>query len=196
MSNNRYMTPLKWTDGNGKTRTGKVYMELDPIEMADWTFENPFEANELRASLLELREIEREDSRDLTQDEINTMMGVIKLLSGLSAGRPTDDGDYFLKDPNWTSSYMYRGFRLFLMTNPREVEQFLNTLLDNDVMEKFTGALEEANAKFEAEEGAGSPEKRTSDSGESVEAKMEARIRAKIAAEQSGGPVTDNPSQT
>ena len=173
----RYMTPIKYTDGNQKSRTAQLYFELDPIEFVDWTMEHPFEANELRASLIELRDIEKEDSRDLSQEEIRTMLGVIKLLAELSAGRPTDDGEYFLKDPNWTSSYKYKGFRMFLMTNPKEVQEFLKQLLDNDVMEKFTEALEEANAKAEAE--AGSSE-RGPDSGESVREKMEAEIRAKI----------------
>lgn len=176
---NRYMTPIKYTDGNQKARTAQLHFELDPIEFVDWTMANPFEANELRASMIELRDIEKEDSRDLTQDEIRTMLGVIKLLAELSAGRPTDDGEYFLKDPNWTSSYKYKGFRMFLMTNPKEVEEFLKQLLDNDTMEKFTAALEEANAKAEAE-GAGTPEGRGPDSGDDVRTKMEAEIRAKI----------------
>jgi hypothetical protein len=177
---NRYYTPLIYKDGNGKDRNVKLYFELDPIELTDWTLENPFAANELRASVMELREIEEEDSRDLTQEEIRTMLGVIKLLSELSAGRPTDDGDYFLKDPNWTSSYAYRGFRLFLMTHPNEVTQFLKTLLDNDIMEKFTEALTEANAKLEAQDAPAGK----SDSGDDVSAAMEAKIREKIAREQ------------
>lgn len=168
---NRYMTPLKWTDGNGKVRTGQVYFELDPIEFTDWTFANPFEANELRASLMELKDAEAEDSRDMSQDEIRTMLYVIKLLAQLSYGRPTDDGEYFIKDPNWTSSYKYRSFRMLLMTNPKEVQEFLKAILDTDVMDKFTAALAEANAKAEAED---TP--RQSDSGEDTVAKMKARI--------------------
>lgn len=168
---NRYSTPLKYKDGNGKDRMTKLYFELDPIELTDWTIENPFEANEFRASLIELRSIEEEDSRDMTQDEIRTMLGVIKLLSQLSAGRPTEDGEYFLKDPNWTSSYAYRGFRLFLMTNPKEVQEFLKSLLDNDTMLTFTKALEEANDKVED-----IPEGK-SDSGPDTVAKMQARIQ-------------------
>lgn len=148
---NRYMTPIKYKDGNQKERTAKLYFELDPIELLDWTFEHPFEANELLASLIELQEIEKQESRDLTQDEIRTMLGMIKILSELSAGRPTDDGEYFVKDPNWTSSYKYRGFREFLMTNPKEVEQFLTQLLDNNVMEEFADAITKANSNLEAE---------------------------------------------
>lgn len=170
---NRYMTPLKYKDGDGKERMTKVYFELDPIELVDWTFEHPFEANELRASLIELREIEQQESRDLSQEEIRTMLGVIKLLAQIAAGRPTDDGEYFLKDPNWTSSYAYRGFRTFLLTNPKEVGQFLTTLLDNQVMEEFTKALGDANAKFEAENTGPAP---TSDSDEQTVEKMKARI--------------------
>ena len=150
MTNKRYMTPLKYTDGNGKTRTTKVYFELDPIELVDWTFENPYQAAELRDSLSELEEIEREDSRDLTQPEIRMMLGVIKLLSQISAGKPDDSGDYFHKDPSWTSSYAYRAFRVLLLTNAKETETFLKTLLDNDTMEKFNQALAEGAAKAES----------------------------------------------
>lgn len=183
----RYMTPLTYIDGHDNKRTTKLYFELDPIELTDWTFENPFDANELKASLMELQAIEQEDSRDLTQDEIRTMLGVIKLLAQLSAGRPTDDGEYFLKDPNWTSSYAYRGFRQFLMTHPKEVQTFLTTLLDNNVMEEFTKALQEANEKIESE----SPE-RKSDSDEDTIAKMKAKI-AELEAGQSSNVTPINP---
>jgi hypothetical protein len=169
------MTPLKYKDGNGKEKRTQLHFELDPIELTDWTFENPFEANELRASLIELRDISEEESRDLTQEEIRTMLGVIKLLAQISAGRPTDDGEYFLKDPNWTSSYAYRGFRTFLLTNPKEVQQFLTSLLDNDTMEEFTKAISEANAKIEEEEAQQGAA--TSDSGEDTAAKMQERMR-------------------
>lgn len=187
---NRYMTPLKYKDGNGKERMTKVYFELDPVELADWTFENAFEANELRASLLELKAIEEEDSRDLTPEEIRTMLGVIKLLASIAAGRPTEDGEYFLKDPNWTSSYAYRGFRQFLMTNPKEVQNFLTTLLDNDVMEEFTKALSDANEKASAE---AKEEASKSDSGEETLEKMKARV-AELEAQKTESNVTQLPT--
>lgn len=182
MTATRYMTPLKYKDGNGKERMTKLYFELDPIELADWTYDNPFDANELQAGLAELQRVEEEDSRDLTQDEIRTMLSVIRLLARISAGRPTDDGEYFIKDPNWTSSYAYRGFRTFLMTNPREVQEFLKTLLAGDTMDTFVKALQDANEKAELEEKS-TTNVREGDSGESVEAKMEKRIRERIAAE-------------
>lgn len=189
---NRYMTPLKYEDGNGQQRTTKVYFELDPIELVDWTFENAFEANELRASLIELREIEKEDSRDLTPDEIRTMLGVIKLLAQLSAGRPTDDGDYFLKDPNWTSSYAYRAFRTLLLTSPKETQTFLTTLLDEKTMQQFAEALDTANEENEAAAPA-EAETRTSDSGEDTIEKYKARI-AELEAQNKAGNVTQLPT--
>lgn len=186
---NRYMTPLKYKDGAGKERMTKVYFELDPVELTDWTFENPFEANELRASLIELQAVEQEDSRDLTPEEIRTMLGVIKLLATISAGRPTDDNEYFLKDPNWTSSYAYRGFRTFLLTNPKEVQRFLKSLLDNNVMEEFTKALSDANDKFEAEK----TTDKNSDSGEETLEKMKARV-AELEAKNEASNVTQLPT--
>ena len=168
---------------------------MDPIELTDWTFENPFDANELKASLAELSEIEKEDSRDLTYDEVRTMLGVIKLLAQISAGRPTDDGDYFLKDPNWTSSYAYRGFREFLMTNPREVQQFLSTLLDNDTMLKFTEALTAANAKVDAEaaEVTHVATSQGSDSKDEILEKMKAKV-AEMEAEKNSNAITAAPA--
>lgn len=145
MTGNRYMTPLRYKNGLGVERNTKLYFELAPVELADWTLDHPFEANELAASLTEMREIHEEESRDLTPDEIQTMLGVIRLLAQISAGRPTEDGEYFIKDPNWTSSYAYREFRVFLLTNPNEMNQFLKTLLDNNVMEEFNKALTKAN---------------------------------------------------
>lgn len=171
---NRYYTPLIYKDGNGKDRNVKLTFELDPVELMDWVFDNPFDANELLGSLAELREIEKEDSRNLTEEEVRTMLGVIKLLAQISAGRPTEDGEYFIKDPNWISSYAYRGFRTFLLTHPNETTQFLNTLLDNDVMEEFVKAVGEANEKADGEAPA---EATNSDSGPDTVAKMQARIK-------------------
>lgn len=151
MAKNRYMTPLKYKNGNGDTRTTKLYFELSPVELADWTVENPFDANELQASMQEIQEAGLDKDRLLTRDEINTMMGVVKLLAQISAGRPTDDGEYFIKDPNWISSYAYREFRTFLFTQPKEMNQFLETLLDNEIMEEFNLTLETANKKHAKE---------------------------------------------
>lgn len=188
MTTKRYMTPLKYVDGNGKEISTKVYFEIDPIELTDWLFTHQFEANELRASLIELQELEKQDSRNLTPDEVGTLLSVIKLLADISAGRPTDDGAYFIKDPNWTSSYAYRAFREFLLTNPNETQEFLATLLNNDVMEKFTEAMLKTNetAAAEAANAEVIQEAIKSDSGPETIAAMEAKIaelKAKAAAE-------------
>lgn len=169
----RYSTPLKYTDGNGKERRTKVYFELDPLELMDWTVENSFEANRLFESIQELDEIREGDSRDLTQDEIRTLLVVVKLLTQISAGRPTEDGDYFIKDPNWTSSYAYRGFREFLLTNPKEMTEFLTSILDNEVMEKFTTALLTTNEESEVKESV----QENRDSGPETIEKMREKIR-------------------
>lgn len=172
----RYMTPLKYTDGNGREQRKQIHFELDPIELMDWTFANPFEANELQAALTELRDIETEESRDLTQDETRVLLTVVKVLADLSAGRPTDDGQYFIKDKNWTSSYAYRAFRLLLLTKPKELEEFMKALLDNDTMEKFASALQKANEENDATvtpiDGNRGP-----DSGQAVADKMAERQR-------------------
>ena len=169
----QYNTPLEYVDGNGRKKRTKLSFRLDPIELMDWTFANPFEASLLQASLEELHQIEKEDSRDLTEKEVRTFLGLVKLLSELSYGRPDQDGEYFVKDPNWTSSYAYRGFRMFLMTHPKETQQFLNSLLDNDTMEKFSTAIREANDRVETESEA-APNR------DSVESNAE-RMKAKIA---------------
>lgn len=171
---NRYMTPLSYEDGNGKKRTAQLYFELDPIELVDWTMSNPWDANELLGSLSEMAATEREDSRDLTQEEIRTALGVIRILAMLSAGKPSDDGEYFHKDKHWTDSYAYRGFRKLLLTNPKEMIEFQKALLDNDVMEQFAAAVTEGSEKFKAED-TGST--KSADSGEETIEKYKARIK-------------------
>lgn len=147
----RYSTPLIYTNGLGRTVNKTLFFELDPIEFMDWTVNNRFAANELQAGLTEIRDAGLEkESRDLTPDEITTLLNIIKILVQLSAGRPDEDGEYFLKDPNWTSSYAYRGFRTFLLEKPNEMNEFLTSLLDNDVMEKFAQAIQSANDDAEA----------------------------------------------
>lgn len=140
----RYMTPIEYVNGKGQKKRAQLYFELDPIELTDWVFANPFEANELRASFTELEKIEQEESRDLTQDEVRMLMWIIKILAELSAGRPDDSGEYFIRDKNWTSSYAYRGFRFFLLTHPKETQEFLRVLMNATVMQEFTGALQKA----------------------------------------------------
>lgn len=149
MSTNRYTTELKYKNGNGVVRNAKLYFELAPIELADWTIANPFEANELRAGLSEMDAVRQEDSRDLTQDEIYVMLDIIRILAEISAGRPTDDGEYFIKDKNWTSSYAYREFRTFLFTHPTEMNDFMTVLLNAEVMAEFEKALAKANDEVE-----------------------------------------------
>lgn len=180
MPKNRYMTPLRYTNGNGVTRNVKLYFELAPVELADWTIDHPFEANELASSLREMREIHEEESRDLTPDEIQTMLGVIRVLAQISAGKPSEDGEYFLKDPNWISSYAYRQFRVLLLTNPNEANQFMTTLLDSDVMDEFNKALAKTNEE-NAEKPAGDP-KKSGDISQMSQEEFEAEYRRRMAA--------------
>lgn len=148
----RYSTPLIYTNGKGKKVNKILHFELDPVEFMDWTVNNRFAANELQAGLVEIRDAAAEDKdRDLRPDEVTTLLNIIKVLVQLSAGRPDDDGEYFIKDPNWTSSYAYRGFRTFLLEKPNEMNEFLTSLLNNDVMEKFAETIAKANEDAGAE---------------------------------------------
>jgi hypothetical protein len=142
----RYSTPLIYVNGKGKKVNKTLYFELDPVEFMDWTVNNRFAANELQAGLVEIRDAAAEDKdRDLRPDEVTTLLNIIKVLVQLSAGRPDDDGEYFIKDPNWIYSYAYRGFRTFLLEKPNEMNEFLTSLLNNDVMEKFAETIAKAN---------------------------------------------------
>jgi hypothetical protein len=185
----RYSTPLIYTNGLGKDVNKTLHFELDPLEFLDWTVNNRFEANELQAGLLEIQRagLEQKD-RDLNPDEVTTLLNIIKILVQLSAGRPDDAGEYFLKDPNWTSSYAYRGFRTFLLEKPKEMNQFLESLLNNDIMEKFAETIAKANDDAEAE----TPKSAPSTARERPKAEVAAEMRRKLAeleSEESGSSV-------
>jgi len=141
----RYMTPISYVNGNGVKRTAKLYFELSPVEFIDWIQDQPFEANELIASLSELQEIHNQESRDLQQDEILMLMRLVKTLAEISHGKPSEDGEYFIKDPNWTGSYAYRAFRELLLTKPKELVQFMTTIANEEVLTSFGDALVKAN---------------------------------------------------
>lgn len=147
----RYSTPIKYKNGNGVYRTTTLHFELTPTQMADWVIDNPFDANELQASLAEMSSVEQEPDRNLTQDEIMVMLGVVRILSRISAGKPSEDGEYFIKDPNWISSYAYEGFREMLFVRPKEMVLFLQKLMSNDALSQFNTALEKVNADAAAE---------------------------------------------
>lgn len=174
-----YTTPINYIDGKGKNRTAKLHFRLTPSQLMDWVFENPFEANELLAGMEEMRRVYEQESHDLSRENLMTMFGLIKTLAKISAGRPDADGDYFIKDPNWTSSYQYEGFRQFLMVNPKETGVFLNALLDNETITAFTGALAESNDRIAEEAAASSAGK--PDSGPEVAQNMRTKLAQKEA---------------
>ncbi len=183
----RYNTPLKYKNGAGDTKFTKLFFELDPLEFMDWVINNTFDANELMAGLQEIQDAGLEENpRDLTRDEVATLLNIIKVLVRLSAGKPTDDDEYFLKDPNWTSSYAYRGFRLFLLEKPAEMNQFLKTLLDGGVMEEFTATLQKAQEDQPAEAQANSD-----NSPETLE-----KMRAKVAQLEAQQAASQTPTPT
>ena len=172
----RYSTTLTYENGKRQKVTKNLVFELDPLEFLDWSINNRFSANELQSGLEDIRNagLEKLD-RDLRPDEIATLLNIIKVLVDLSAGKPDDDGEYFVKDPNWTSSYAYRGFRRFLLENPVEMNKFTSSLLDNDVMEKFTASITQENTSL--------TDQNSDNNSETVE-KMRAKIAELEAANQ------------
>ena len=174
----RYKTPLIYKNGDDVKVNKTLHFELDPIEFMDWAINNRFEANELQAGLAEIQAagLEKKD-RDLTQDEVATMLNIIKVLVQLSAGKPSEDGEYFIKDKNWTSSYAYRGFRTFLLEKPKEMNEFLGQLLNNNIMEEFSKKLAKAN-EDQPEEPAKSGANTLSD--EELQQAYRERIQSKV----------------
>lgn len=137
------MTPLSYTNFNGQKRTTKLYFHVTPRELADWMFENGEKADRLIADFekvrVNLEANEGVDQANLSQEDVRTMLRLVRVLAELSYGTPSDDGEVFDKSDinRFVHSAAYDAFRMFLFENPKELETFLTSLLSEDVVKEF-----------------------------------------------------------
>lgn len=152
---NTYMTPLQYENFNGAKKTVKLFFHLTPREFADWMISNGEEADKFERDFTEMQEQMQDDpDGEPSTEQKRTMLRLVKVIAELSQGIPSDDGEFFDKTSNkkFIYSAAYDAFRLFLFEHPKELEEFIKSLLNEDVISEFSGRLE-SSAKNELEAG-------------------------------------------
>lgn len=142
MTQNTYMTPLKYTNFNGVKRTTKLYFHLTPREFVDWMLENREQADKLMNDFMNVRgDMTPEEAKNASfnSEDVRIMLRMVKVLAELSYGVPSDDGEVFDKSglQRFINSAAYDGFRMLLFENPNELEEFFKNLLNEEVIEAF-----------------------------------------------------------
>ena len=123
---------------NDQPRTKKLYFHLNPIEFADWMSANPAEAMILERDFKGLEDALQIDGEATTEQKY-TVLRLVKILSELSHGIPSEDGEYFDKSRNdqFLQSMAYQAFRLSLFSDPQNMDKFFGTILNDEVMKQF-----------------------------------------------------------
>jgi len=149
---NVYMTPLKYKNFAGQDRTTQLHFHITPREFADWMIDNPDEADSLTRSFAEVNDnTESLTAGDATTQQKLAMLRLVRVLAELGYGRPSDDGEFFDKSDTKKFAYSaaYDAFRLFLFENPKEFVSFINTLLNEQVINEFASRMQTVAAVTE-----------------------------------------------
>lgn len=139
MSNmkNVYTKKISYENFLGEPREMTLHFHLTPREFSDWMLNNMNEAIALQVAFEKMAGLGEKDA--VSPENMTVIHGLVKLLAEMSYGVPSEDGEYFDKTEakKFTSSAAYDEFRLWLFMNPSEVEKFVNTVLNPEVIDEF-----------------------------------------------------------
>ena len=126
-----YKKTITYTDYNDKERTEDFYFSLNEAELTEMQASTPGGYNNMIQKMI--------DSQD-----VNTLISVIKDLVVKSYGVKSDDGRRFIKKPELTEEFLqtpaYSKFYTSLITNEKEMSNFINNILPADLMAKVEKA--------------------------------------------------------
>lgn len=136
---NVYMTPLSYENFAGIKKTTKLYFHITPREFVDWMLEEREKADKLIADFMSVRGDMDDENTAFSTEDTRVLLRMVKVLSELSYGVPSDDGEIFDKSglQRFIHSAAYDAFRMFLFENPNELEQFFKQLLNEDIVKAF-----------------------------------------------------------
>lgn len=152
---NVYMTPLNYTNFSGVKKSAKLHFHVTPREFADWMVDNRRTADQMMEDFNSMQDtMENDPDGEATQDQKMTMLRLVRVLAEISYGKPSDDGEVFDKSElaEFIYSAKYDGFRMFLFENPKEMETFINTLLNSEVIAEFGNRVAAGAASAQPDE--------------------------------------------
>lgn len=140
---NMYMTPIAYTNFNGAKKQTKLHFHITPREFADWMIDNKQAADRLLADFTEMQSsMEADPDGEATEAQKLSMLRLVKILAELSYGHPSEDGELFTHDETFKYSAKYDAFRMFLFTNIKELETFIQTILNEEVIAEWGKQME------------------------------------------------------
>lgn len=121
-----------YTDFNGKKKTEDLYFNIMAPELADLEFNPMFEDEGGLADYLR---------KAMESDDRRKVYTFFKLLIVNSYGRRTEDGEYFLKKPEWTDKFLnsaaYEEFFMWLLdNNTKNAQKFWTEIMPQKIIAK------------------------------------------------------------
>lgn len=151
---NVYVKDVSYENFAGEEKSQKLHFHITPREFADWMIDHPAESDRLQMVFIQLEtEMAGKAEKGLISREVMMeMMKLVRLLAELSYGTPSADNEYFSRPSSgykFSESAAYDAFRIWLFEHPEEIEQFINTILNPQVVEEFAKKFKKPEPKIE-----------------------------------------------
>lgn len=151
---NMYMTPLSYTNFSGVKKQTTLHFHITPRELTDWMVEHKALADELLEAFSDMQEeMAANPDGEATERQKLSMLRLVKILAEVSYGKPVDGGEVFDKSEaeSFKFSAKYDAFRVFLFERPKELETFINTIMNNEVLAEFNARVNGGEAEAPAQ---------------------------------------------
>lgn len=130
---------VEYTDFNDNRATETLYFNITKTELADNLH--------LQSELERIQEELGGDPRDLTPDEVQKVLNLVKTLMKLSYGVRSDDGKRFIKSEEvwteFTQTAVYDAFLFSLFENPDNAVSFMLGIIPSDLRGQVMSATTE-----------------------------------------------------
>lgn len=125
---------ITFEDYNGEESTETLYFNLTKTELMDLQYLVP--------RLAAWKESTAGEPRELTREEIQEMLDIVKILIEKSYGVRSDDGKRFVKSPALFEAFqqmaVYDSFVFGLFENPQKAVDFMTGIMPKDLVEQVT----------------------------------------------------------
>jgi len=133
-----YTKSFEYENFSGLKKRALVHFHLTGREFVDWMTKNMDTAKDL---YLQLSGLEGKDpKKSMTMDDLASTLNLVKTICEISYGVPSEDGDYFDKRgvDKFLQSAAYDAFREMLFQEPGELEKFLSTVINPEVLKALS----------------------------------------------------------
>lgn len=133
-----YTKSFEYENFSGLKKRALVHFHLTGREFVDWMTTNMDMARDLYQQLAGLDG--KDPQKSMTMDDLASTLNLVKTICEISYGMPSEDGDYFDKRgvDKFLQSAAYDAFREMLFQEPGELETFLSTVINPEVLKALS----------------------------------------------------------